>query len=215
MFDRRDALRAWCGQLPCGAPVEMIEWLADQLLTEPDVTPVDRLAGWQAGPGSARSFARHSTVEMLAVEASVIEGALALQHAGRAAVDNTAVNRELSTATGLSDEQRLMVRGLTTSGRGVDVVIGKAGTGKTHALATAARIWQQAGIPVFGTAVAARAAMALADEADIPAASVARLLATHRREVCQGRAGPSRPARCSSWTRPACSAAATSPSCSR
>lgn len=189
VFDRRDALRAWCGQLPSGAPVETVERLADQLLTEPDVLPVDRLAGWQTGPGAARSFARHATVEMLTAEAAVLDGSLALQNAGRAAVDNTAVDRELSAAAGLSDEQRRMVRGLTTSGRGVDVVVGKAGTGKTHALAAAARIWQQAGIPVLGTAVAARAAMALTDEAGIPATSVARLLANHRRDLRGGRAG--------------------------
>ncbi|MDQ1665543.1 MAG: hypothetical protein QOH75_1574 [Actinomycetota bacterium] len=46
-----------------------------------------------------------------------------------------------------------MVRQLTTSGHGVDVVVGKAGTGRTHALAAAHRCWQQAEVPVLGAAV--------------------------------------------------------------
>ena len=74
-----------------------------------------------------------------------------------------------------------MVRQLTTAGNGVDVVVGKAGTGKTHALAAAHRCWQQAGVPVLGAAVAARAAVALTETAGIPAMSVARLLATDQR----------------------------------
>ena len=48
-----------------------------------------------------------------------------------------------------------MVRRLTRSGSGVEVVIGKAGTGKTFALDA----WEAAGIRVTGAALAARAAL--------------------------------------------------------
>jgi ATP-dependent exoDNAse (exonuclease V) alpha subunit len=66
---------------------------------------------------------------------------------------------------------------LTRSGAGVDVVVGKAGTGKSHALAAAREAWQASGSPVLGAAVAARAAIALSETAGIPAMTVARFLA--------------------------------------
>jgi hypothetical protein len=54
VFDRRDALRAWCGQLPGGAPVHAVEQLADNLLDNPEVVPVDRLSRRETRPGAAR-----------------------------------------------------------------------------------------------------------------------------------------------------------------
>ncbi len=47
----------------------------------------------------------------------------------------------------LSDEQQRMVRGLTRSGRGVDVVIAPAGAGKTVALAAAHHAWTSGRLP--------------------------------------------------------------------
>jgi ATP-dependent exoDNAse (exonuclease V) alpha subunit len=58
----------------------------------------------------------------------------------------------------------------------VEVVVGKAGSGKTTALAAAAAAWRAAGMTITGAAVAARAAVALTDGAGIPAATVARIL---------------------------------------
>jgi ATP-dependent exoDNAse (exonuclease V) alpha subunit len=69
------------------------------------------------------------------------------------------------------------------------VVVGKAGTGKTHALAAAHQGWTAAGHRVIGAAVAARAAVALTDEAGIPAVSVTRLLAATERARARGMPG--------------------------
>jgi ATP-dependent exoDNAse (exonuclease V) alpha subunit len=55
--------------------------------------------------------------------------------------------------------------------------VGKAGSGKSHALAAAREAWQASGTPVLGAAVAARAALALSEAAGMPALTVARLLA--------------------------------------
>jgi hypothetical protein len=49
----------------------------------------------------------------------------------------------------------MRVRRLTTSGGAVEVVVGKAGTGKPSALDAARHAWQQAGIDVNGFALAA------------------------------------------------------------
>ncbi|GAC1610099.1 MAG: hypothetical protein NVS3B26_15050 [Mycobacteriales bacterium] len=65
---------------------------------------------------------------------------------------------------------------LLSSGRGVDVVTGPAGSGKTAALGQAAHTWLQHGMPVAGTAVAALTAAGLQEATGAPAVSLARLL---------------------------------------
>ena len=70
-----------------------------------------------------------------------------------------------------------MVRALTGRGDLVQVVVGKAGSGKSHALAAAAQAWTASGLPVLGAAVAARAAHELSTGTGMPAMTVARLLA--------------------------------------
>ncbi|HLZ37927.1 MAG TPA: AAA family ATPase [Mycobacteriales bacterium] len=87
----------------------------------------------------------------------------------------------------LSAEQRALVHRLVTSGDGVEVVVGKAGAGKTSALAAAAAAWRATGLPVVGTAVAARAALAFGEQAGVPAMTVARLLTALDRPI-DGRA---------------------------
>src|SRR5215218_6172500 len=69
-----------------------------------------------------------------------------------------------------------MVERLCRDGDGVSVVVGKAGTGKTFALAAAREAWQAAGLPVLGVAVARRAARELEHDAGIRSTSVAAAL---------------------------------------
>lgn len=68
-----------------------------------------------------------------------------------------------------------MIRALTTSGNGIDVVVGKAGAGKTLALDAARAAWQASGHTVIGCSLAARAAAQLEADAGIPAATISRL----------------------------------------
>jgi conjugative relaxase-like TrwC/TraI family protein len=175
VFDRRDVLRGWCTQLPSGASVSAIEQLADQLLTQRVVIPIDAPVS-ALQPGAERSFARHTTRDMLAVERRTLHTALARRTAGVAIADPVVLEKALAARASLSAEQVAMVRRLTSSGAGVDVVIGKPGTGKSHALAAATETWQANGTAVIGTAVAARTAIALSETAGMPAITVARLL---------------------------------------
>src|SRR5258708_37920930 len=69
-----------------------------------------------------------------------------------------------------------MVERLVTSGAGVEVVIGPAGTGKTYALEAARAGWQQQRVGVIGCALAARAALELQAGAGIPSVTIDRLL---------------------------------------
>src|SRR5207237_864349 len=65
---------------------------------------------------------------------------------------------------------------VTRSGRGVDLVVGRAGSGKTHALAAAAAAWRADGYRPIGVATAARAAAELESTAGIPSTTLARFL---------------------------------------
>jgi conjugative relaxase-like TrwC/TraI family protein len=191
-FGRAEAIRGWCVRLPQGAPVLEVEELADRLLVCPDVValgaPAPRAAAGPSVGGAARNARRYSTTEMLATEAAVLAEATAARDAGVGLVGPDCVDRALTTRE-LSGEQLELVRRLTTSGAGVDVVVGKAGAGKTSALAAAADAWRAAGHPVIGTAVAARAALAFGEQAGIPAMTITRLLAALDKQVAGRPAG--------------------------
>ena len=173
-FDRRDLLKGVCEALPAGAAVDTAELrrLATDLVRHAQVVPLIPDA-----PAAAR---RYSTRELLATEQAALHAAAGRREDGLAVVDPATIDRAL-TGSRLSAEQEAMVRALTGSGAGVEVVVGPAGSGKTAALAAARAAWERAGHPVLGAAVAAIAARTLADGAGISSSSLTRLLADARR----------------------------------
>ena len=96
----------------------------------------------------AGKLARHTTEEMLTVERFVLDTALAGRGAGVGLADLATVDAALAERPGLHPEQVTMVRRLTTGGDAVQVVVGKAGSGKSLALAAAAQAWTACGLPV-------------------------------------------------------------------
>ena len=181
-FGRRDVIQAICERLPDGAPVDrIIEW--SELFLESD--HCIQLAGGSSPTIRTRSgttiAARtdettFTTPDMLATERRLVDGAFARvrDRVGEATLDQ--VGAALSARPTMSDEQELMVWQICTSGRGVDVVEGVAGAGKTFALAAAREAWQAAGHPVIGCALAAKAARQLQTDAGIPSQTIDRLL---------------------------------------
>jgi hypothetical protein len=186
-FDRRDLLRGVCERLPAGMPVRLtgLRALATRVLRDDRVVP---LLG--DAPVSAR---RYSTRELLALENDALALALAAQpptdDPDEAGADGTgfrpvasvpaevlATAQQRAGQLGCTPEQTAMLTRLLSSGAGVEVVVGAAGSGKTTALAVAAQAWCDAGIPVHGTALAAIAARVLQDSAGIPSRSLQRLL---------------------------------------
>ena len=127
--------------------------------------------------GATRTVeAQYSTVELLEHEREILAVAAGLRGAQRALARDDAVSAALQRRPFLSAEQRELVARLTTEGDGVAIVVGRAGAGKTTALAAACEAWRAAGIPVVGVAVARRAAKELSDRAGIKSTSVEAFL---------------------------------------
>lgn len=186
-FSRRDVIRAWCDRLGDGGPVDQVMALADGFLADADhvtrLMPDGDIDGDVIRRADGRTVraavadARYSTPELLALEARAIAAAMDRRGARAAVIDDAAVEAAVAGRPSLADEQASMVRRITTSGAGVDVVVGKAGAGKTFALDAAREAWQQDGYRVIGTALAARAAAELQAGAGIPSTTLTRLLA--------------------------------------
>ncbi len=92
-------------------------------------------------------------------------------------MDNKAVDEILRRRPTTGGDQDEMVRRLTSSGAGVDVVVGKAGAGKTFALDAAREAWQSSGHRVLGAALSGRAAAELEAGTGIDSYTIHSLLA--------------------------------------
>jgi conjugative relaxase-like TrwC/TraI family protein len=181
-FGRREVIQGICDRLPIGAPVaDICEW-ADLFIDSEHCT---RLAGTKSAvirtsdgrTVSARTDERRfSTPDMLTTERRLIAAAVGCADAGVGLADPQVVDVAIGQRPSMSDEQVEMVRQLCTSGRGVDLVEGVAGAGKTFALAAANQAWTESGHTVIGCALAAKAARQLQTDADIPSRTIDRLL---------------------------------------
>ena len=174
VFDRRDVLRAWAARERQGAPVAAIERAADSWLGSGAATPVepDSPGPWER---------RHSTPQMLRLERELIDTGIARQGEGAGSVTSAEIDEILVRRTDLNAEQAAVVRALTSSGDGVQLVRAAAGTGKTYALDAAREVWEAAGLRVVGCAVSARAALELRDQAGMETSTLARLQLDIRR----------------------------------
>ncbi len=113
---------------------------------------------------------------MLAIERLVIEKALSRNDEGAALAHPQSLAGVLTERDTLSAEQKKMLVRLATSGHGVDVVYGPAGTGKTTGFAAMREIYERSGRKVFGAALAARAAQELEAKTGIESYTIDSLL---------------------------------------
>ena len=165
-FTRRDAIRAVADNLPHGAPAREIEELADAFLASESVIEI---AETPRGP-------RFTTERIWRLEQRALAVAEQLHGAeGRTAVDQILVCRVLDARPSLKPDQRAMVERLLGGGRGLEVVIGEAGSGKTYATSAAAAGWLSAGYELKVAAPTWRAANVLRAEG-LEAQTVAGLL---------------------------------------
>lgn len=186
-FTRRDALQGFCSKLPTGAAVSEVEAITDSFLGSDLVLPLTARSEGHTGTQSSRvsegrlasstKERRYSTAEMLSLEQEVIERAIERRLDGAGVATPSALSAALAQRPTLFADQQAMVTRLTTSGLGVEVVVGKAGAGKTFALDAARDAWERSGMPVIGCSLAARAAQELQAGAGIQSFTIASLLA--------------------------------------
>jgi conjugative relaxase-like TrwC/TraI family protein len=167
-FDRRAVLQELAAAHQGGATIATLRSAADELLGRQDVVVL--------GPGT-NGEQIHTTAELLAVETALVDRAQRQLVTSLPAVPVFLVRQVVGARPTLSEEQRHMVGTLVTSGAPTQVVVGRAGAGKTFALDAARMAWESAGHRVIGTALAARAAAELQAGAGIPSTTLDRLLA--------------------------------------
>lgn len=166
--DLRDAVCAFADALAHGATGARLMDLARRLLYDSQ-----RFVPVLAGPGGREVLRRKdghsvragvvlqkfSTPELLAHEARLLAlHAEGRGHDGKGVGWGVAIEAAVASALAafpeLSDEQAAMVRRVTTSGWGIDVVVGRPGSGKTSAGVAAARLaWAGSGLRVIGTSL--------------------------------------------------------------
>jgi ATP-dependent exoDNAse (exonuclease V) alpha subunit len=158
--------------------------LTDELLARPSVVRVLTGPGTELDQVRTKSGAlvgaslgdrRYSTVEMLGVERRICDSAQARIGDGSGQVSPEMVARALESHPHLDLEQRQGVEMLLTSGNGLDVVIGQAGTGKSTMLGAARVGWEAEGHEVIGVAIASRTAAELEAGSGIGSVTMARL----------------------------------------
>ncbi len=161
-FERADTLRAVAERARAGATVEQVEANSDAFLAS------DRVVRLADGV--------YTTPQMLRLENAILTNAQSRLRAGTGVTDPAIVEAELAARLRLSNEQARMVRLITGSGNGVDVVLGAAGAGKTSGLECARAAWETSGYHVIGVALAARAAAELQAQSGIGSGTLDALL---------------------------------------
>lgn len=157
-----------------GASGRELESLADRYLASRSIVAVDRdLAATLKGP-------RYTTVDLLAVEARVLDRARAGRGASVARADDRASLRRSVRAHGSALSRwgwsaRFVWAGSSDGG------CGSGGDGNTFTASVMADAYRRSGVGVFGAAVAKRAAKGLEAETGIPSRTVASLLGEFER----------------------------------
>lgn len=171
-FDRRQVLQGICQQLPAGTPITLasLQQLTGQVLADPAVV---RLQPGDDGPAFSTRSLIDTEQHALAVTASRENDGVAVVPAGPVA--GAITGRDPATPALLWPQAQALLE-LIRSGRGVEILVGAAGSGKTATLAAARIAWAEDGHLVLGAALAASAARNLETATGIESTSLARLL---------------------------------------
>jgi conjugative relaxase-like TrwC/TraI family protein len=162
-FAERDVLREYAAAAAQGARVPDVRAQGTRFAGRGDV--LDTVTGGL------------TTDDLVAAERRLIAAAIERAGKGVAVVERGVLERALAAVDRpLSDEQAAVLRGVSTSGNGVDVVEALAGTGKTFTAGALRQIYEDAGYHVIGIAPTARAVRELAEEAGVAAWTLDRAL---------------------------------------
>ena len=156
-FAKREAVIAWAAAHGQGAPADAVEREAAAFLARGDVHHAVGL-----------TERRFTTSDLLAHEQAIVVGARARRCEGAGRLDSALVDAVLAGAAHApTAEQARVIRGLTSSGHGVETVEALAGTGKTFTAGLLAETYTAGGYRVMGTAPTGRAVRELTEQAGI------------------------------------------------
>lgn len=164
-FDRRDVVQAVADSLLTGGDAGGIERMADAYLATEGVIRI----------GEGPKGDRFTTLRIWELEKQALATAESPRSAQRAIAGEPIAEWVIAARSTLKADQASMVRRLLSGGEGITIVIGEAGTGKTHAIVAAAEGWARAGIPLRAAAPTWRAANVLSAEG-LAATSIATLI---------------------------------------
>ena len=164
VFTKRDVIVAVAPGL-YGRNLSEVARVVQRTLSDPEAVALLQAAGaHQRAYSTATTIAREQAIARC-VESQVrrLDAARVSSEAAAAAVTRA----EASLGRPLTAGQRVAVQEILTSGRGVDLVVGVAGSGKTTALAAARDAFEAAGYELVGTSTSGQAARTLGREAGI------------------------------------------------
>lgn len=190
-FGRRDVIQGLAAQMPAGATAEWLETQADDFLDTWGVqlqnASLTRSDVLHRGDGrvvtNASGEQRFTTTDLLVTEGNVVALGEQLRHRQAGIVEADALEYALRARPTMGDDQRAMVRAITTSGAGVEVVVAKAGTGKTYSVDAARQAWENSGFTVIGMSLSAAGAQELAQATGMPADTIASFLLQQKKPL--------------------------------
>ena len=133
--------------------------------------------------GVVQGEVRYTTREMLDLEKRMLSQVEAVkkQAISRGVVTEGVLKKALKQRPTILEEQKNAVLHITKDGRGISVVSGMAGTGKSFMLGVAHDAWRFSGYQVHGAALSGKAAQGLFEGSGIPSDTIHKLLSTLER----------------------------------
>ncbi len=186
-FTRRDILQRvaeWAGDRLGAAEIADLAdaWLTSTVVVRLEPGQREARRGDVVRLRSGRALngvgdeALYSTAAMVSVEEQLLATYARGRHAGAGVVGDKSVETVLASRPELGEDQAAMVTSICTSGHRIQCVLGPAGSGKTFALAAAARAWHDAGYVPIGATVQGTAVEVLRDATAMDCSTVADLL---------------------------------------
>jgi conjugative relaxase-like TrwC/TraI family protein len=173
VFTRRDVLVAVAPRLFGHDPAELA-WVADLVVADPEAVPLVAVPS-----ASQRPYATATTIAREQAIAAAVDIEVARTDApavGRLAAQRAIATREAELANHLTVGKRGAVLAAATSGRGLELIVGVAGSGKTTALAALREAFEADGYRVIGASTSGQAARTLGRAAGIePSRTLASL----------------------------------------
>jgi conjugative relaxase-like TrwC/TraI family protein len=164
VFTKRDVIVAVAPDL-YGRNISELARAVERTLSDPEAVPLLR-----ATATHERAYATATTIAREQAIARCVEARLGRRDGAEVsweAVDAALARAETSLGRPLAAGQRTAVEEILTSGRGVELLVGVAGSGKTTALAAARDAFEAAGYELVGTSTSGQAARTLGREAGI------------------------------------------------